>query len=113
MTRDDCHNLLRELHFFHRRKIILLWDNLPLHYSVAESFADDHPDWFDFQYFPVYSPELNPVEQCWQWIKNVELANFLPTDRSELTLATCAAVNAINHSDTLLSAFFYHVGITP
>jgi len=112
MSWDDCHDLLRQLHFFHRRKIILLWDNLPLHYSVAESFADEHPNWFDFQYFPAYSPELNPVEQCWQWIKNVELANFLATDRWELTLATCAAVKAINLSKNLLPSFFQHIGIT-
>ena len=28
-----------------------------------------------FEYLPAYSPELNPVEQCWQWIKKVKLAN--------------------------------------
>jgi transposase len=113
MSWDDCHDLLRQLHFFYRRKIILLWDNLPLHYAVAESFADEQPGWFDFQYFPTYSPELNPVEQCWQWIKNVELTNFLPANRFELTLATCAAANTINHSKTLLPSFFKHAGITP
>ncbi|MCL2348788.1 MAG: hypothetical protein FWC50_11085 [Planctomycetaceae bacterium] len=56
MTWDDCHDLLRELHSFHRRKIILRWDHLPLHCAVAESFADEHPDWFDFQYSPAYIP---------------------------------------------------------
>ena len=111
MSWDDCHDLLRQLHFFYRRKVILLWDNLPLHDAVAESFADDHPAWFDFQYFPTYSPDLNPVEQCWHWIKNVELPNFVPTSRDELTFAICDAANATNLSKTLLTSFFQHAGI--
>jgi len=31
-----------------------------------------------FEYLPSYSPELNPVEQCWQMMKNVFMANFVP-----------------------------------
>jgi transposase len=37
----------------------------------------EHSGWFLFEYFPAYSPELNPVEQCWQYMKNVQMANFV------------------------------------
>jgi len=51
---------------------------LSAHISAQKFFERVNPDWFVFEYLPAYSPELNPVEQCWQVMKNVHLANFVP-----------------------------------
>ncbi|MBA6231809.1 MULTISPECIES: hypothetical protein [unclassified Colwellia] len=33
---------------------------------------------------PVYSPELNPVEQVWQWLRQNELANKCSKDYDDI-----------------------------
>ncbi len=33
---------------------------------------------------PSYSPDLNPVEVGWSWLKYGKLSNFVPTDVSHL-----------------------------
>ena len=63
---------------------------------------------FEFEYFPSYSPELNPVEQCWQYMKNVVLVNFVPKDNPELHARVLDAAQYINNDPKLLPAFFHH-----
>ena len=42
---------------------------------------------------PPYSPELNPCEQIWQYLKDLYLANRCFTDYNELIDAICKAWN--------------------
>jgi transposase len=51
-------------------------------------FERERPDWFLFEYFPAYSPELNPVEQCWNQMKNVLKVNFVPKNVEEVVQRT-------------------------
>ena len=67
-----------------------------------------HPDWFLVEYLPSYSPELNPVEQCWHYMKNVAMVNFVPMCRKQLEAKAEEAVQAINDDPMLLPAFFQH-----
>ena len=54
-----------QLHLLYRgQKLMIVWDGLSAHKSAQDDFVRLHPDWFLFEYFPPYSPELNPVEQC-------------------------------------------------
>ena len=54
-----------QLHLLYRgQKLMIVWDGLSAHKSAQDDFVRLHPDWFHFEYFPPYSPELNPVEQC-------------------------------------------------
>ena len=43
---------------------------------------------------PPYSPELNPCEQIWQYLKDRYLANKCFTDYNELIDSICKAWNA-------------------
>ena len=52
----------------------MIFDRLPEHISAQKFFEREYPGWFLFEYLPSYSQELNPVEQCWQNIKNVSMA---------------------------------------
>jgi transposase len=50
-------------------------DNGPCHHGAAlEAFEFSHWKTLRIIYFPKYSPQLNPVEQCWKPGKR-ELAN--------------------------------------
>ena len=66
---------------------------------------ENHPHWFEFEYFPAYSPELNPVESCWNKMKNEYLPNFVPTTDEELVAAVDSAAERINEEQQITSCF--------
>jgi transposase len=73
--------------------------------AVDAYFTDERPDWFEFEYFPAYSPELNPVEFCWNKMKNDYLPNFVPTTDEELIGVVEAAANRINEEKKIMDCF--------
>jgi len=106
MNTSECLYWLNKIHRYYRRKVVIVWDNLPAHHAAATIMEEKHPDWFEFHYFPPYSPELNPVEPCWHHTKNVEMANFAAKDKQELTRKIFQATDSINNNKQLLASFF-------
>ncbi len=102
--------MLTDLHRYYGRKVMLLWDHLPAHHAAERYFEDEHPNWFDFEYFPTYSPELNPVEQCWNQMKNNYLSHYFPRTDDGLKSTVDSAAMRINE-EKLLPAFFKHAGL--
>ena len=43
---------------------------------------------------PLYSPELNPIEQVWQWLRQNELANRCFDGYEDIVDACCGAWNS-------------------
>lgn len=62
MTTAKCLYQLNLIHRYYHRKAIVVWDNLSVHHAAAAIMDDEHPNWYDFFFFPTCSPELNPVE---------------------------------------------------
>jgi hypothetical protein len=62
VTEDFVFWLTQLHHSYRGQKLLILWDRLKAHRSAEHYFQTHHPDWFLFEYFPAYSPELNPVE---------------------------------------------------
>jgi len=100
--------VLDELHKHFKCKIILIWDNLQGHKGLEQKYQREHPDWFHFECLPTYAPELNVVEQCWNQIKNVAMANFAPKNQKQVIQQVQLATKAINKNKTLLHAFLKH-----
>lgn len=99
---------LTEIHRYYGKKVMIIFDRLPAHLAAQNFFEREHPDWFIFEYFPSYSPELNPVEQCWQHMKNVQMANFVPLSREHLMEKTLEAAQVINNDPKMIANFFHH-----
>jgi transposase len=57
---------------------------------------------------PPYSPELNPVEKCWNMMKNVYMANFVPLSIEYLEERTFEVAKIIDNDPTLIAEFFNH-----
>jgi transposase len=88
---------------------MIVWDALPAHKGAERYFRTNHPDWFVFHSLPSYSPELNPVEQCWNEMKNSQLSNFVADNVLILREAVLdAATNLDKRADLLLPKFFKH-----
>lgn len=98
--------LLYLLHRHYRHHVVIIWDGLAAHRAAAAYFENNHPDWFTFEPLPSYSPELNPVEQCWNHTKYADLANFVPDDVDDLCEAIGTSMSKQNGNHNLLRSFF-------
>ncbi len=89
-----------------RGQIILIWDNVKPHKAASvKRFALDHSGRLSLEYLPAYSPELNPDEWVWRYLKHVELSNFAPLDLGELKVALRSAVQRIRMRPRLMRSF--------
>lgn len=76
---DFLQKLLRKF-----RRICLFIDNAPGHHGkLVVKFIEMHKKTFHIEYFPKYSPELNPVEPCWKPARK-EVGNRLIRSLSSL-----------------------------
>ena len=98
--------LLCLLHRHYRHHMVLVWDRWGVHRSATAYFTNYHPTWFTFEPLPAYSPELNPVEQCWTHTKYADLPNFIPDDLDHLYKAIDAAITKQSKDQKLLRSFF-------
>ena len=105
---EDVIFFLTNIHRHYGGKVMIIFDRLTSHISARNFFEHTHSDWFVFEYLPSYSPELNPVEQCWQMMKNVFMANFVPLSVEHLEEKTLEVAQVINNDPMLLASFFHH-----
>ena len=99
---------LRWIRQYYGKQVMIIWDRLSSHLSARTYFEREHPDWFIFEELPAYCPELNPVEQCWNVMKNVYMANFVPMSIDDLEKKTFEAAERINSDPKLIAEFFHH-----
>jgi transposase len=110
---EDVIFFLTQIHHHYGKKVMIIWDRLSSHISAERFFVWTHPHWFVFEYLPSYSPELNPVEQCWHHMKNVQMANFVPLSVEHLTERALQAAQVINNDPKLMAEFFNHARLKP
>lgn len=73
----DVVEFLRHLLAHVKEKIILIWDGCPIHKSkeVKQFLAEENGGKIHIEALPPYSPDLNPDEGVWQYLKCVLLKN--------------------------------------
>jgi transposase len=95
-------HLLRHIR---RRPILVFWDSGPHHKSnVVRGFLRTQPR-LEVHRFPGYSPELNPDEWVWSYLKKHELANYAPHDVRELRRGLRLAVVRMRIRPALIRSF--------
>ena len=76
--------------------ILLIWDRLPAHRSlVTQEFIRDQQGRLTVEYLPPYAPELNPVENVWQYLRQNFLSNRVFDSYDAIVDACCQAWNAL------------------
>lgn len=100
---DFLKHLMRHL----RRPLLVIWDRLPAHRSVAVGeFVAAQDGRLTLEWLPGYAPELNPVEHLWAHLKQHEIPNLCPRDLWELSTAARAALRRMRRRPTLVTAFW-------
>jgi transposase len=68
-----------------RKKIIMYVDNVRSHHArILKPFLEAHPE-LEIRYLPPYSPDLNPVERIWWYMrKRITHNRYLSTLRERI-----------------------------
>ncbi|WP_164838760.1 transposase [Legionella sainthelensi] len=69
----NSQRLILFLHQLHQanpnKKLMIVLDNGPIHKSKKVQRFVQKNDWVQLLFLPAYSPEYNPIERSWQWLK--------------------------------------------
>jgi hypothetical protein len=77
--------LKKMIKLFPDRFIILIVDGAPIHSSgLVKKFEKENKKWLRIEILPSYSPELNPTEKCWRFLKTKKLDGSMAIDEHEL-----------------------------
>lgn len=82
------------------RIAVIIMDGAGWHHAHALKI----PQNIRFLFLPPYSPELNPVEQIWQYLKDKFLANRVFDSLEDIVDACCEAWNAFANNPALITS---------
>ena len=108
MTSETYIDFLAKIVLQHpRRKVVVISDNAPVHTSKAvQSFMLSNKKRISLFYIPSYSPELNPDEHIWSYLKTYELAAHQAHNKKELKKLVDTKMRKIAKKELLIQSFF-------
>lgn len=90
-----------------QRKIIVVEDNAKPHIAgEVKQFVKNNKKKIAVYYLPTYSPDLNPDEQVWKYLKNVKLKAHQARNKKEFKPLIKAKMQSIQRKPTLIKSFF-------
>ena len=89
------------------RPILLIVDGAPIHKAkVVKSFQKDNQSWFCLEILPPYSPELNPTEKSWGFVKTKKLNGSQAKNKAELRQSVKVAMKDTKKDSARVASFF-------
>ena len=89
-----------------RRHLVVVMDQAPCHTSKKVQRFIERQQRLHVFFLPSYSPELNPDEQLWNYLKNTELKNHEATTIKELKILTRKKLKKISRNKNVLMGIF-------
>jgi len=90
-----------------RRKIIVVEDRAPAHRAKkVREFVDKNKKRLALYLLPPYSPELNPDEHVWWYLKAYQLKAHQAQDTEELRKLVKRKMQGIQHKKKVINSFF-------
>lgn len=110
---NDVIGFLKHLLRYIKGKILIIWDGCPIHRSkaVQKFIKDECKGRIHMERLPAYSPELNPDEGVWQYLKCVLLKNVCCTDIGDLWKKLKASFNTLKQRKNIVRGFFRRCGL--
>lgn len=104
---DDIVWFLKKLCGRYRKQdLLIIWDGAAIHRSEpVKTLLKDRPGRIHLERLPAYSPELNPVELIWSYLKGC-LKNHVFINLEELKEAILEQITYLEKDHRLVKAFF-------
>jgi transposase len=99
---------IRKLRREHQgRFIILIVDGAPTHTAkIVKAYAKENKKQFRLEILPAYSPELNPTEKSWGFLKSKNLNGSQAKDKSELRVVVKSHMKKMKKDKSRVVSFF-------
>jgi transposase len=96
---------LKALRAHLRRKLLIVWDGAAQHKGrIVRQYLDSTKGAVQMALLPGYTPDLNPVEYLWAWLKRHALANFCPRSLHELKTTARAKLKSGQRRRSIITA---------
>lgn len=79
--------------------------------GVARQYLDGTGGHVQVAFLPPYSPDLNPVEYLWAWLKRHALANFCPDNLAELQITARSKLKSAQRRPNIIAACWKQAGL--
>lgn len=90
-----------------RRRIVLIVDGASTHTAkIVKAFEKEHQSRFSLEILPAYSPELNPTEQSWRFIKTKKLNGSTAKSKTELKTKARTTMRELKRDPKRVASFF-------
>lgn len=90
-----------------RRFLSLIVDGAPTHKAkIVKSFVTDNKKWLRLEILPAYSPELNPTEKSWRFLKTKKLNASAAKSKADLRKTVVKALRATKKDQSKVTEFF-------
>lgn len=109
VVKETFIDFLDKLRSHHKgRKVIVVTDKAPPHRAgLVKEYAEKHKKTFALYFLPSYSPELNPDENVWAYLKNKRLRAHTSTSVPELKSLTLSSMRSMQRRRSLARSFLY------
>jgi transposase len=102
---------IRFLKTMHRensdRTIVLIVDGASTHTAgIVKDFIKKNKSWLRLEILPAYSPELNPTEKAWRFLKTKKLNGSTVKNKEELRDETKKMIKQIKKDKNRVATFF-------
>lgn len=105
VTNVDVVNFLRQILYQINGRIILFMDGLPQHKSKkVTTFIKKH-ERLEMRRLPAYSPDLNPDEGVWSYVKTRMIPNLVIKTASELPQKVKSSLHRLQRRKDLIVSF--------
>lgn len=96
-----------------RRKVIVVEDRASPHIAKeVKNFVAENKHRFALYHIPSYSPQLNPDEQVWNYLKNKKLKAHQVMTKKEFKPFVIGKMRSIQKDQPLIKSFFYRLSLT-
>lgn len=94
------------------RKVIVVTDKARPHIARAvKDYAEANNKKFAIYYLPSYSPELNPDEGVWGYLKGKKLKSHTAMSKDELKRKTMSHLKSMQQRPMLIQSFFHAINV--
>jgi transposase len=89
------------------RRLLIIWDGLNTHKSrLVRNWLEAQEGQVQVEFLPPYAPELNPVEQIWNYLKNREIANLCASNLAQVANLARRRLKSMQRRPGLLCSFW-------